>query len=228
MGVAAEAVAAAGKVDDKFLRGQALYWNAQMLVLTEKFQDAMRATTEAIQLFQKMEAKQPEAMTLILQSYVHLAFGARDKALDTLDRSLGLARACGDGQVEYDAAMAIQKMTPQVQQPMMQQMQMMPMEGQQQMAAAAPVSVEPAKPKGLDAAFVRKQLMTFVKDVMATDDELELDSPFMEAGMDSLSSVSLMSMVAKEFQMALSPSLVFDFPTVRALEEHLVEESKNV
>merc|ERR1712226_1813724 len=91
---------------------------------------------------------------------------------------------------------------------------------------AAPVSVEPAKPKGLDAAFVRKQLMTFVKDVMASDDVLELDSPFMEAGMDSLSSVSLMSMVAKEFQMALSPSLVFDFPTVRALEDHLVEESK--
>jgi len=85
-----------------------------------------------------------------------------------------------------------------------------------------------AKPKGLDPAFVRKQLMTFVKDVMATDDELELDSPFMEAGMDSLSSVSLMSMVAKEFQMALSPSLVFDFPTVRALEDHLVEESKNM
>merc|ERR1712203_502052 len=80
-------------------------------------------------------------------------------------------------------------------------------------AVAAPVEV--AK-KGLDPDFVRKQLMAFVKDVMATDDELELDSPFMEAGMDSLSSVSLMSMVAKEFQMALSPSLVFDFPTVRA------------
>merc|ERR1712176_1369032 len=91
-----------------------------------------------------------------------------------------------------------------------------------QVVQAAPVSVEAAKPKGLDPAFVRKQLMTFVKDVMATDDELELDSPFMEAGMDSLSSVSLMSMVAKEFQMALSPSLVFDFPTVRALEDHLV------
>merc|ERR1712056_91610 len=93
--------------------------------------------------------------------------------------------------------------------------------------AAAPASVA-AKPKGLDPTYVRKQLMSFVKDVMASDDELELDSPFMEAGMDSLSSVSLMSMVAKEFQMALSPSLVFDFPTVRALEEHLVEESKNV
>merc|ERR1712186_254819 len=101
--------------------------------------------------------------------------------------------------------------------------QMMPAQGggggEGQVAqAAAPASVA-AKPKGLDPGFVRKQLMTFVKDVMASDDELE---------MDSLSSVSLMSMVAKEFQMALSPSLVFDFPTVRALEEHLVEESKNV
>merc|ERR1719181_1370319 len=111
---------------------------------------------------------------------------------------------------------------------MMQQMVAIEGGDAQAVVAAAPVSVEPAKPKGLDAAFVRKQLMTFVKDVMASDDELELDSPFMEAGMDSLSSVSLMSMVAKEFQMALSPSLVFDFPTVRALEEHLVEESKNM
>merc|ERR1712157_106385 len=124
-------------------------------------------------------------------------------------------------------AMYIQKMQPVVAQPMMQQMVAIEAGDTQAVVQAAPVSVEPAKPKGLDAAFVRKQLMTFVKDVMATDDELELDSPFMEAGMDSLSSVSLMSMVAKEFQMALSPSLVFDFPTVRSLEEHLVEESKN-
>merc|ERR1712226_1162885 len=104
-----------------------------------------------------------------------------------------------------------------------------PMESATDVVEAAPVaSAAVAKAKGLDPDFVRKQLMHFVKDVMATDDELELDSPFMEAGMDSLSSVSLMIMVAKEFHMALSPSLVFDFPTVRALEGHLVEESKNM
>ena len=111
-----------------------------------------------------------------------------------------------------------------------------------------------------------------LQDAIASDEDLELDSPFMDAGMDSLSSVALMSMVAKawrciwiilaphvgekccqEFQMALSPSLVFDFPTLRpkiifwgvqnhqrserhddchvnpqfarAMEEHLVTES---
>merc|ERR1719189_2226542 len=90
------------------------------------------------------------------------------------------------------------------------------------------VSAVKAAPKGLDPMMVKNKLMVMVKDVMASDDELEVDSPFMEASMDSLSSVSLMSQVAKEFQMSLSPSLVFDFPTVRALQDHLVEESKSM
>ena len=36
------------------------------------------------------------------------------------------------------------------------------------------------------------------QDAIASDEDLELDSPFMDAGMDSLSSVALMSMVAKD------------------------------
>lgn len=40
--------------------------------------------------------------------------------------------------------------------------------------------------------------MLRLKDAIASDEDLELDSPFMDAGMDSLSSVALMSMVAKE------------------------------
>lgn len=50
----------------------------------------------------------------------------------------------------------------------------------------------------MDPVHVRKQLASMVKDAIASDEELELDSPFMDAGMDSLSSVALMSMVAKE------------------------------
>merc|ERR1719282_2260450 len=85
----------------------------------------------------------------------------------------------------------------------------------------------PAAPQGLDPAMTKQKLMRMVKDVIASDDELETDSPFMEAGMDSLSSVQLMTEVSKEFQLSLSPSLIFDFPTVRAMVDHLVEESKS-
>merc|ERR1712187_652189 len=92
---------------------------------------------------------------------------------------------------------------------------------------AGPVSIAaPAAPKGLDPVMTKNKLMRMVKDVIASDDDLETDSPFMEAGMDSLFCVQLMTEVSKEFQLSLSPSLIFDFPTVRAMVDHLVEESK--
>jgi len=238
--MAADAVASATKTGEKAPRAMALYWKAQTLVMEDKLQDAQRTATEAEALFRSMQGEQGQGACLHLVGSMQIATGSVDKALDTLDKALALAQAAKDPDLEFEISSSIYNIQRQVQpassmmmmDPAMMQ-QMMPAQGGD-MGAMAPAgggeeaqSVA-AKPKGLDPAFVRKQLMTFVKDVMATDDELELDSPFMEAGMDSLSSVSLMSMVAKEFQMALSPSLVFDFPTVRALEDHLVEESKNM
>merc|ERR1712176_1755263 len=199
----------------------------------------MREAISAESLFKGIQASDWQAACLHLQGHLSLGQGQAEKALDTWDKALALAQSAKNEALEYEISSSTYNLQRQLQpaaptgfDPAMMQ-QMLPMQqgggggGGGEMAAAAAESVA-AAPKGLDPAFVRKQLMTFVKDVMASDDELELDSPFMEAGMDSLSSVSLMSMVAKEFQMALSPSLVFDFPTVRALEEHLVEESKNV
>merc|ERR1712066_196282 len=86
-------------------------------------------------------------------------------------------------------------------------------------AAAAAQSIAKAAPTGLDPEMTRTKLMRLVKDLLAGDaDDFENDSPFMEAGMDSLSSVQMMT----------SPSLIFDFPTVRAMTDHLVEESKSL
>jgi len=234
---AEEAVKSATKTGEKAPKAMALYSKAQTMVMEDKLQDAQRTANEAEMLFKNV-SEQGQAACLHLQGTLQLAFGTVDKALDTLDRALALSQSCKDIDLEYEISSSIYNVQRQIQ-PQQQMMvmdpammqQMMPAQGTDAGAVADPgagAQSVAAKPKGLDPAFVRKQLMTFVKDVMATDDELELDSPFMEAGMDSLSSVSLMSMVAKEFQMALSPSLVFDFPTVRALEDHLVEESKNM
>jgi len=235
-----EAVKCASKTGEKAPRAVASYWKAQTLVMEDKLQDAQRMASDAEGLFKNVQGEQGQAACLHLIGTLQLAAGSVDKALDTLDRALALAQSCKDVDLEYEISSSVYNVQRQIQpaqgmmvmDPAMMQ-QMMPAQGGGDAGgamAAAPEAAQSvaAKPKGLDPAFVRKQLMTFVKDVMATDDELELDSPFMEAGMDSLSSVSLMSMVAKEFQMALSPSLVFDFPTVRALEDHLVEESKNM
>merc|ERR1712218_605011 len=38
--VAADAVATAGKADERYLRGEAMYWHAHMLLASDKLQDA--------------------------------------------------------------------------------------------------------------------------------------------------------------------------------------------
>jgi len=228
---ATEAVAGAAKVGEKSLRGTALYWKAQVLLMAEKFPDSQRTAGEAEALFRGLQNEQGQGACLHLIGNLQVISRQSEQALNTFDRALALAQAAGDADLEYEVAQSIHNIQSELQPKQAEgaaaaqaAVVAMPSEGAGEGAAAASAVV--AAPKGLDPAFVRKQLFQFCKDVMASEEELELDSPFMEAGLDSLASVSLMSMVAKEFQMALSPSLVFDFPTVRAMEDHLVEESK--
>lgn len=93
-------------------------------------------------------------------------------------------------------------------------------------AAPAASAAVAAKPKGLDPAATSKKLHELVKNVIADDDEeIHDDTPFMDAGIDSLGSVQLVTDCSKAFQMPLAPSVIFDFPTVRGLCDHLVAES---
>merc|ERR1711865_824801 len=87
-----------------------------------------------------------------------------------------------------------------------------------QVAAAAP---------GLDAAVILKKIDGIVKNVLADEDEVNADVPFMEAGVDSLASVQLVTDLSKSFGVPLSPSVVFDYPTMRTIADHLAEEVGN-
>mmetsp|Transcript_29209 Transcript_29209/g.63383 ORF Transcript_29209/g.63383 Transcript_29209/m.63383 type:complete len:830 (+) Transcript_29209:200-2689(+) len=230
---ASEAVSSASKSGDRPLQANARYWRAYLLAQTGRLPDALRASGEAREFFRKAGDGRGEATSLLLQGNISHTLGQVREAKGFVEQALDIASVLGDSQLEDDAAKLLDRIEGKGQ-AVPVAAAALPQEQVADAAAAAPTPAAAAapvesvaeQPKGLDPTYVRTQLMAFVKDVMATDDELELDTPFMEAGMDSLSSVSLMSMVAKEFQMALSPSLVFDFPTVRALEEHLVQESQ--
>ena len=63
-----------------------------------------------------------------------------------------------------------------------------------------------------------------IQEVISTSDEIELDTQFVDAGMDSLSGVSLVTMLNREFSTTFTPSTVFDYPSVRTLQEHLLLE----
>eukprot|EP00439_Symbiodinium_sp_Y106_P062094 s54_g9.t1 len=196
-----EALQVAGKAENRGLRALVLFKRAETMVLAGRHQTGLRDVKEASGIFEEMDHYQALGRCLLLSGNIKHALGQEE------------AGAADEKRLEKERAAQVQIEQPQLLAP------------QPGAAAAAPTaqpeaqSVAPAKPAGLDPVYVRKQLAAMVKDAIASDEELELDR------MDSLSSVALMSM---EFQMALSPSLVFDFPTLRAMEEHLVAESQGM
>merc|ERR1712050_710272 len=78
--------------------------------------------------------------------------------------------------------------------------------------------------KSLDLSLVKTKVTELVKGVLTDDDDVSADMPFMEAGIGSLGSVQLLTDVGKEFKVNLSPSAIFDYPSVRELSEFLVKE----
>merc|ERR1739845_64030 len=87
-------------------------------------------------------------------------------------------------------------------------------------------AIEPEKPKGLDAMIVGDMLHGMLREMVGV--QMESDTPFMDAGVDSLLSIEFRSQVNQAFSgLALASTLTFDYPTIRELTAHIVEKSEN-
>jgi len=229
-----EAMDLSNKTSDQSLQASVLFWRAEVFIWTFRGQEALSSAGLAEKIFAKMGNLAGQVHTQVLMADLHLMMNQKEKAKAVAKAALELATSMLDGQDEEAACLAVleriegKKDAPvQVVQVVQQIMQE---EGsvqqvQQFVPQARSVAVVQA-PKGLDPAVARSKIKTLVMNVIADDDEdLELDNPLMEAGVDSLGSVQLVTDIGREFSMSLSPSAVFDFPTIRALTDHIVEES---
>merc|ERR1719188_881887 len=92
---------------------------------------------------------------------------------------------------------------------------------------AASGAGEVATKQGMDPAYVSQVVAECVKaTVLAEEDEIHLDSPLMEMGMDSLSSVGFRNALNSAVGMNLPAALMFAYPSQRAIVDHIVEQSK--
>lgn len=154
--------------------------------------------------------------------------GHTDKAIDEAERAYRIAELSGDGTGQQRAVQLLgqlqqlkdggaQKEAPQA----------APDAGrgrpaQQQQASAA----APTKP-GLDEAVVHQTVMATVQGVMQMPDvDVHLDSPLMEVGLDSLSSVAFRNALNQQMRLNLPASLMFDYPSPRAIIDHIVQSSR--
>merc|ERR1712232_1482743 len=77
----------------------------------------------------------------------------------------------------------------------------------------------------LEQPAVEGKLRVLVAEAVDVDEQPAMDTPLMEMGLDSLASVSFRNEVAKEFDMTLPASLMFDYPTLGELTSYIVERS---
>merc|ERR1712070_812215 len=88
------------------------------------------------------------------------------------------------------------------------------------MAVAVPVK------KSIDVEFANRKVVAMMIDMFSSDDEIHLDTDVLETGLDSLSSLDLVGQLSKEFKgVHLSPTLLFDFPCIREIGQHIHEAS---
>jgi len=225
----AEALALAGKVGDQSLRALALYWRAYVWGILGRPSSGLSFAREARDLCIKLEHKPSEARCWLMIAQLLFAQGSREEALDAAGTAQQLAASAGDFETEVEVQNfkdSLSKKEPPPETP----------------SAPAPASASPGQappPASAEASQgvvsvsgslkpeeVGRQLIGFVKELTSGTEEVELDTAFIDAGMDSLSGVSLVSMLNRDFQTALTPSVVFDYPTIRMLQEYLIRESQ--
>lgn len=229
-----EALLVSGKAGDRNLRAAALFWRAEVLVWALKAGTGLQYAEEAVRLFEKVNDVCGQAHSMVLTADVLLMLGEKAKAHDMANEALQLAQLEPEAAEVEDAAQKLLDRMADKKKPAAQVVTedddedagKVAAKDQASPAVASVAIAEAAEPKGLDPAATLAKVKTLVADVIADDDGFDIDEPFMEAGIDSLGSVQLVSDIGREFRMSLAPSVVFDFPTTRALVDHVVEESK--
>eukprot|EP00434_Breviolum_minutum_P023399 symbB.v1.2.020642.t1/scaffold1750.1/size103142/2 len=225
----AVALQLAGKVDPN-LRTLALYWRAYLWGMLGRPSTGLRFAQDAQESCKKLGDQLNEVRCWLMISQLHSAEGVKEEALDAAKQAAALAQGCGDLEAEEEAANVIEMLTKKKDQPAPAPTSSAEREPtvtspKVEERTASESSVVPQS-EALNAAEVGKTLIRFVKDLTSGTEEVELDTAFIDAGMDSLSGVSLVSMLNRDFETALTPSVVFDYPTIRMLQQYLIQESQ--
>merc|ERR1719343_671038 len=83
--------------------------------------------------------------------------------------------------------------------------------------------------KGMDIAVVKNKIQEVATAIIGDADDIEADTPLMEAGLTSNSAVLLRDELTKDLPgINLPPTLIFDYPSVQAISDFVVDASKKI
>jgi tetratricopeptide (TPR) repeat protein/acyl carrier protein len=219
--LAKDSVALAKRAPDKGFEGPSLFWQAQVFAMMGS-PEAITPANAALAVFRKEKFSSAEAQTLTLIAQLHYTQGEDERALLVAGEAVSIFSELKD----MKGAAAAQAIIERIEEARggmrggMHMMQRMDIDATP-VAAASALVVETTS-KALDPMVVRAKLKDMVKDLISTD-SVDVDTPLMDSGIDSLSSVQFRNDVAKEFNTTLPASLIFDYPNLGQLGQYLIE-----
>jgi len=193
--------------------------------MTPQSPQALDTVEEATRLFRAGRDKSGEAHANLLTAQVYYTRGKLDRAKEFAEMAQTMFQEVGDRNGMDMVESALQQIAPSAKQQQQQQQQQSAPAREAEEAPTPAVSSAAVQPKGLDPAKVRTMVQKLALDVMGDSEDIDADSPLMDMGMDSLSSVSLRNDLVKEFNVQLTASVMFDYPSIAALTDHIVEKS---
>eukprot|EP00930_Biecheleria_cincta_P003049 TRINITY_DN103990_c0_g1_i1.p1 TRINITY_DN103990_c0_g1~~TRINITY_DN103990_c0_g1_i1.p1 ORF type:complete len:821 (+),score=219.93 TRINITY_DN103990_c0_g1_i1:30-2465(+) len=229
---------AAKKIAEKLSNIQTLadclYAISEVRLVSGQYQEALAGADEGIQMYRECGYPLGECTFVNMKAQALLVSGKIEEALVAANDAVRMAKDLDDKPLETLAQEILEHVTRSqgggaaVSQA---QPQFVPEQPAQQQEALAPEpeaasAVVEEKPKGLEAALVSDMLHNLLREMIGS--AMESDTPFMDAGVDSLMSIEFRSQVNAAFQgLSLSSTLTFDYPTIRELTSHIVDKSKN-
>lgn len=88
-------------------------------------------------------------------------------------------------------------------------------------ADAAPVDQPSPHPGAPDLEEWLTERVAF--HLRRTPEEIDPDTPLADYGIDSVAAISICGEIEAHFRLAVSPTIAYDFPTVKAISDHLAE-----
>merc|ERR1711879_246799 len=82
---------------------------------------------------------------------------------------------------------------------------------------------------GMDPAVVRNKISEIALQIIGDDEDIELDTPLMQAGLTSNTAVLLRDELSQDLPgINLPPTLLFDYPSISGIADFIVEKAKMI
>lgn len=212
-------------------RGAVSFWMGHLLMFAGRTKDALEEAELARIMFKESMDIKSKGNAGLLVADIYKAMDNKDDAMKALQDVLETAKSIKDEDMDKAAKKMLGDLGGGMGAGFDPAMLAM-LQGMQMPAAAAlpadagsatptadavvPASAAPVKPAKPTKEIISKRVLSMAVDVSG-EENLNMDTPLMEAGMDSLGAVSFRNDLAKEFDVTLGASVIFDYPSINAL-----------